>query len=357
MRNRKILASVPKIIRHIDVRKITIIWATIVAGTVHAADDPATIVGAITDGLASNYAGLGPVKVEIKTTIENPNVKTDRRTTVNKQPNGPHSLEIVEERITESREVVQLDGETVRYEYYDKDNELREIITRADGRWQIYHPGGHRLEIAKSDNLPDKLPIDPREFASLDIKETLVEYLRRSKITASETMTTKNGRQVAKINIKSNLRQNLPTEVVFEFDIQNYFLPISRVRLVDDQIVSSQQLEYQKVPGKDTLFLKASTETVYSVDLENKTAKPKVDQIIRRQIDKLEIEPEQSHQVISRIDVPVGTSVYDHTKVDTKGRGDNRTNGMLVFIVANVVLIAAAISAVIIRNRRNRTAD
>lgn len=203
----------------------------------HAGEDVQGLVDRVVSSIESNYALIHSVRAQIAER-QLGQVHNDAPT------EGELVVAPVESRNNAVNEItLAMLGEQLRFERH-RTNERSDVLLFDGRRWKQYDHKSNMLFIRFPEQMPDILPLDPRDFALEKLGERVIDVLRKNGVLSAEMVDNTSSRgKIRIVTQDQNERKR-----TFIFDTEKGFLPTRAwSEWPDGSILESVEIEYQAV--------------------------------------------------------------------------------------------------------------
>ncbi len=311
------------------------------------------ILKAAISAIRSNYEKINDGNVVIETVNLDKTITASRKTKSRLAGKPGTVVELSFEPEVHAIEKIIFDHDKVLYKREDKTLNINESLMKSNNEWHSYIQGSSLMEIVADEQLPRKLPVDPREIGSQTIGRNLADLLLSLKLDDAVLLEDGNN-PVGKITFRQGSDATGYLTVTYYFDTKNNFLPSKRIESFNDDLVNVLDIEYQDVLSGTAKFLKTASYKFYpkktriSPDNESQWQ-----QQIKYEVKELSLNAGVAAATFRELDIPDGTRVVNMIKDTSYVKGkptEKKSWGWRSLLLVNVGILAV-LATVLLRRR------
>lgn len=218
------------------------------------------LIDKILAGIEKNNSRIKSVETTIESVHIDPTV-TKREVREFETPTGAKVTTVRQPRSVSQSKLI-LRGEEVRAD--SRGDDRTETWLFSGGVWTQYVHESNTAWIRNPDQMPGMHPIDPRNFASTEIRESFTDGLRTGKVIDAEITQDAAGHPIATALIEFTGGKRKGRRYRCHFDPTKNYLPTQVAYLLDDGSVNVLiELSYQEVIDGSTWFLQTATRKIF----------------------------------------------------------------------------------------------
>jgi len=220
-----------------------------------ADNSPRDQLDKVLSGITDNYARLHSIQVVIEKTCVDPGV-TERQVITNELPGGGTVTTVREPRRVQTERIL-LRSPDFRSDPVD---EAGHTWVFHKSIWTQYNPEGKQAWVRRPDQMPGLVPLDPRQFGSLEMRVDLFDRLKASTVLEATRVDGQDGLPRVRLLTEYPAAKGLDRRLRWEFDPSRNYLPTSIAYLHDDGSINHNfDIAYQEVLPRSAWFLREAT--------------------------------------------------------------------------------------------------